>query len=161
MEVDNKKSEYGEEYVNHYFEQYKLYISSIEKISDRRESANRYFISLNSALIIAGSFLIEHISNKNSLAILLLGILFLGLFSCVIFYYLINSYKQLNTGKFTLLHRIESSLPIGLYSTEWEILGKGNDKKKYFPFSHIEKTIPFIFGLAYFCGIIFVIFKIC
>lgn len=42
---------YGAEYKAHLFEQYKLYIESAEKISDRRQSANNYFIAINTALI--------------------------------------------------------------------------------------------------------------
>jgi hypothetical protein len=137
-----------------------LYLAGAEKISERRESANRYFMGLNSVFIISGSFLIEHVSFKKDLIILLFGILLLGLISSTIFYYLINSYKQLNTAKFKLLHRIEESLPLNLYSHEWEILGKGEDNKKYFPFSHVEKMVPFVFGLAYLSGIIFLIIKI-
>ena len=90
------------------FEQYKTYLTSIEKISDRRENANRYFVTLNSAIIISGTFLIENVSNKGLLIFLLLGVLALSIFICIIFYFLINSYKQLNTAKFKLLHEIVS-----------------------------------------------------
>jgi hypothetical protein len=48
------------------------------------------------------------------------------------------------------LHQIENSLPIELYKQEWETLGKGENKKLYFPFSHIEKIIPIVFGVSYF-----------
>ena len=41
------KKEYGELYSQHFFEQYKIYLNGIEKISDRRESANKYFVTLN------------------------------------------------------------------------------------------------------------------
>ena len=45
------KKEYGGDYKNHFFEQYKLYIESVEKTSDRRQQANNYFITINTALI--------------------------------------------------------------------------------------------------------------
>ncbi len=45
------EKEYGAEYQNHLFEQYKLFIDSIEKTSDRRQQANNYFITINTALI--------------------------------------------------------------------------------------------------------------
>jgi hypothetical protein len=40
---------------------------------------------------------------------------------------------------------IEERLPLALYDTEWEALGRGKDKKKYWPFSHIEQYVPWIF----------------
>jgi hypothetical protein len=156
----NTRDKYGDSYKNHLMNQYELYLNSAESISSRRESANKYFLGINSVFIVAGSFLIERVSVKNDLIILLFGILLMGLSVCVIFFYLINSYKQLNTAKFKLLHSIEEELPLNLYSKEWEILGKGEDKKKYFPFSHIERIIPFLFGLAYLGGIIFLAIKI-
>ena len=77
---------------------------------------------------------------------------------CIIFWYLIRSYKQLNIGKFVVIHKIEESLPLALYKYEWEILGEGKDKNKYYPFSHIELWIPWIFGILYFTlGIYFVL----
>src|SRR5215208_5295772 len=43
--------EYGEEYQNHLLEQYKLYVQMADKVSERRQSANRFFLTVNTALI--------------------------------------------------------------------------------------------------------------
>ena len=40
----NSEKEYGNDYKNHFLEQYKMYLESIEKTSDRRQSANNYFL---------------------------------------------------------------------------------------------------------------------
>lgn len=141
------KSKISDKYAEYYFEQYKIYIAGMERISDRRESANRHFITLNSAILVLSGLVIQYTNSHK--ALLLLGLCGLGLVICVIFWFLINSYKQLNTAKFTMLHDMESKLPIEMYKNEWEILGEGKDKKKYFPFSHIERLIPLAFGLAY------------
>lgn len=70
---------------------------------------------------------------------------------CIIFRYLINSYKQLNTGKFKVLHEMESKLPLEIYKYEWnEVLDQGKNSKIYYPFSHIEILVPWIFGSVYF-----------
>ena len=45
------EKEYGQEYKNHLLSQYQLYIESVEKISDRRQNANNYFITINTVLI--------------------------------------------------------------------------------------------------------------
>ncbi len=139
---------YGESYKEHLFDQYKLYVESIEKTSDRRQSANSYFLTINTALIsiIGLSTQIEFFQESKWVYILLSAI---GVIISIIFWFLIRSYKQLNTGKFKVLHQIEERLPIALYENEWKILGEGKDNSKYFPFSHIELYIPIVFGLIY------------
>ena len=142
------KKDYGENYKEHLFEQYKLYVESVEKTSDRRQQANNYFITINTALIsfIGLSFQFKIFENlawiKSILALV-------GIIICVVFWYLIRSYKQLNTGKFAVIHKIEKNLPFALYKYEWEILGEGKDNKKYYPFSHVEHFIPWVFGIIY------------
>jgi len=142
------EKDYGNDYKEHLFEQYKLYVESIEKTSDRRQHANNYFITINTALIslIGLSFQIKIFENLAGVKAVLA---FVGIIICIIFWYLIRSYKQLNTGKFDVIHKIEEHLPLALYKYEWEVLGKGEDNKKYYPFSHIELIIPWVFGIIY------------
>lgn len=149
-----KEKGYGAEYKDHLFEQYKLYIESAEKTSDRRQQANNYFITINTALIslIGLSFQIEFFE---SLARIKSVLALVGIMICFIFWNLLRSYRQLNTGKFAVIHEIEETLPLTLYKYEWEVLGKGEDKKKYYPFSHIELLIPWAFGIIY--AILFII----
>ena len=139
---------YGSEYKNHLFSQYKLYIESVEKISDRRQHTNSYFITINTALISLIGLACQIKLFDNILWVKLL-LSFIGIIICIVFSYLIKSYKQLNSGKFTVIHEIEEKLPLVLYKYEWAILGKGEDKKKYYPFSHIELLIPWVFGSIY------------
>ena len=40
---------YGGEYQNHLLEQYKLYVQMADKISERRQSANSFFLTVNTA----------------------------------------------------------------------------------------------------------------
>ncbi len=46
------EKDYGRDYKAHLLEQYKLYVESVEKTSDRRQQANNYFITINSTLDI-------------------------------------------------------------------------------------------------------------
>lgn len=142
------EKDYGNDYKEHLFEQYKLYVESIEKTSDRRQHANNYFITINTALIslIGLSFQIKIFENLSFVKSILALV---GIIVCIVFWYLIRSYKQLNTGKFAVVHKIEEHLPLALYKYEWEVLGKGEDNKKYYPFSHIELIIPWVFGIIY------------
>ena len=142
------EKDYGNDYKEHLFEQYKLYVESVEKTSDRRQHANNYFITINTALIslIGLSFQIKIFENLSWIKSVLALV---GIIICIVFWYLIRSYKQLNRGKFAVIHEIEKHLPLALYKYEWEILGKGKDNKKYYPFSHIELLIPWVFGIIY------------
>ena len=142
------KEAYGDDYNDHLFEQYKMFVESVEKTSDRRQHANDYFITINTALIalIGLSFQIKIFENVVWIKFVLSII---GAFICVVFWYLIRSYRQLNTGKFVVIHEIEQHLPLALYAYEWKILGEGKDRKKYYPFSHIELLIPWLFGIIY------------
>lgn len=148
-----KEQEYGEGYKNHLFEQYRLYIDSAERVSDRRQQANNYFIAINTALVSLLGFSIFNDSSWLKIMLAALGIVI-----CFIFYFLIRSYRQLNSGKFSVIHEIEQNLPLAPYKYEWKILGEGQNKKIYYPFSHIECLIPWIFGLIYlFLAIYFLI----
>jgi len=154
----NNEKKYGVLYKEHLFEQYKLYIDSIEKVSDRRQGANNYFVTVNTVLIsvigmaLEGSF----IQFADWIKPFIAG---LGITICIIFWFLIRSYKQLNTGKFKVLHQIEEQLPMDLYRYEWKVLGSGKKLKVYFPFSHIEQYIPWVFGAFYF--ILLLMFTLC
>ena len=64
-------------------------------------------------------------------------------------YRIIKSYKDMNSGKFKVIHIIEKKLPLALYDAEWSVLGRGEDPKLYLPFTHIEIKIPWIFIIFY------------
>ncbi len=146
--LSNTEKQYGTKYKDHFFEQYKLYIDSVEKISDRRQNANNYFISINTALIsLIGLSMQYRILEEFSWVKAMVAVV--GILICVIFWFLIRSYKQLNTGKFKVLHGIENQLPLALYKHEWHILGEGKKNNIYYPFSHIELLIPWAFGTIY------------
>ena len=96
------KEDYGSEYKEHLFEQYKLYVESIDNISDRRQNANNYFITINTVLIslLGFSFESNFLSSGEWVRIVVAVV---GTVICIIFWFLIRSYKQLNTGKFHVL----------------------------------------------------------
>ena len=139
---------YGKKYKDHLFEQYKLFISSAENISDRRAKANDHFIAVNGVLMTVIGLIFQFKIFEDAIWLKALFPVF-GLIICIIFRFKINAYKQLNTGKFKVIHEIEEKLPLALYKYEWVALGEGKDRKKYYPFSHIELLIPVIFGIIY------------
>ncbi len=53
--IVNDKARYGEDYQAHSLEIYKLYVQMADNISARRQTANSFFLTVNTAIIgIAG-----------------------------------------------------------------------------------------------------------
>jgi hypothetical protein len=136
--------QYGDKYVEHLLEQYKIYISAAEKISDRRQKSNEFFLALNTALVALLGFIVTKTASANvSFGVALSSVA--GMTMGYLWYRMLQSYKGLNGGKFNVIHVIEQRLPLALYDTEWELLGRGANKKIYWPFTHIELMVPWIF----------------
>lgn len=142
------ESEYGEKYKDHFLEQYKLYVEMADRISSRRMLANSFFVAIHSALITAFSLMLkEKIFHADFFSLLpFLSAIVL----CVMWIRIIESYKQLSSGKFTIVHEFEKELPASPYDEEWSVLGKGGDKSLYLPLTHMENFVPLVFVVIYF-----------
>lgn len=144
------ESEYGVKYKEHLLEQYKLYVEMADRVSARRSTANAFFLTANT-LLLSGSGILSHICSGSVIsdplapAMALIG----GILLCFAWKSIVKSYKQLNDGKFKIIHAIEKKLPIGLYEAEWKVLGEGKDTKKYAPLTRLESLIPNIFIILY------------
>ena len=132
-------------YKDHVLEQYKLYVEMADRISARRSTANTFFLTLNTLLVGALSVCAEKFS---SLSVIVLCISAIVL--CYVWKSLINSYRQLNTAKFTVIGEFEKKLPSSPYwSAEWSALGEGKDPKKYKQLTSVEKWVPIVFICLY------------
>lgn len=139
---------YGDKYIEHLLDQYKIYLNAAEKVSDRRQKTNEFFLGLNTALVALLGFIATKTSQQE--ISLMLGVSSIaGITVCYLWYRIIASYKGLNSAKFKVIHAIELRLPLALYDTEWEMLERGKNKDVYWPFSHIELHVPKIFIAIY------------
>ncbi len=136
------------EHTGLYFEQYKLYLEHLDRLADRRQSSNSFFLTLNTGLCAALAFLCSK-DAAQELRPLLLIIPFAGIVLSVFWHRLVASYRQLSTGKFDIVHRMETHLPMAPYRAEWEVLGGGNDSSKYIPLTHVEVWVPRLFITMY------------
>ena len=152
MKLINKKNLTNDIDKNILLEQYKTYVESADKISDRRINVNTFFITLNSALIT-----VMTIFFSNTYLLLLLA--FLGIIFSILWFLNIKNYKQINSCKFDIIQQIEKYLPINLYKAEWDILTKNKSDKKYIPVSKLEMFLPFVFILIYTVIIIYFLFS--
>lgn len=141
-----KLDEYPEKYIDHLIEQYKLYVQSHEKISERREGSNKFFLGLNAA-IVGGIVALVNASKDQGGILIIVSLSAIAI--CTFWYQSIQSYDSLNTGKFKVIHAIEKRLPLALYESEWIALGRGHDPSLYRPISHLERSVPIAFGLIY------------
>ena len=127
-------------YQTHLIEQYKIYVEMADRVSARRQSANSYFLAINTAII---GFVGYVSPNKTSKYLWVLGLG--GVAICYLWYRIILSYKLLNSGKFKVIHLLEHELPAHPYCAEWAVLGEGKDSRLYRPVTHIENGVPWIF----------------
>ena len=139
--------EYGERYQSDYLEMYKSYVVSVDHTSSRRQTANSFFLTLNTAILAFLGYVKPSFGQPIGRLTILATIG--GIVICYVWYRLILSYKGLNSGKFKVIHMIENRLPISPYNAEWEAVGRGKDVKKYRPFTRIEIWIPWIFVIIY------------
>lgn len=130
-------------------EQYKLYVEMADRISARRQNANTFAHSINAALIGFLSFLQAKGDAINNGEILIV-IACAGMILNWVWYRMVRSYRDLNTAKFLVIHQIESGLAIRPYAAEWEAVGRGEDRKLYLPFTHIEIWVPWLFFALHF-----------
>ena len=136
------ENEYGVDYKNHFLEMYKVYLEMADRISSRRQSANNFFLTINTAVVGFIGY-IQLGAEKGSDYYYLISVA--GMVLCYIWYRLVKSYKGLNSGKFKVVRQLEKKLPVSPYDTEWEIVGKGKKPELYLPFTNIEMKVPWVF----------------
>lgn len=135
---------YGESFKADLFEQYKLYVESAEKISDRRVAANNYLLTVNAFLVTLYGLVAA--SRFNSFWTILVPVA--GLLVALTWHRIITSYRDLNTVKFNVIHELEQQMPAALYAYEWHKAEAGRGKA-YHPLSHLERWVPIIFIVLY------------
>lgn len=141
------KNKFGENYDQILSEQYKLYVEMADRISARRMMAHSFFIGINTAIIGAGALLFKE--GLRTTEIWMLTPFLMLLLLCFLWWRIINSYRQLNAGKYKVIGEIEQKLPIQPYHAEWKALGEGKNSKLYKPLTHVEDLVPALFGAFY------------
>ena len=137
-------TEYGTLYHQHLFEQYKLYVDSADHISQRRTTANSFFLTVNASLVTLYG-LASHLKASTAWHLLVPAA---GILVCVAWFSLVENYRRLNSVKFDVIHTLEKKLPAALYKCEWKLLEKGKGRV-YQPVTHIEQWIPAVFAVLY------------
>jgi hypothetical protein len=137
-------------------EQYKIYVEMADRVSARRGLANTFFLTLNTAVFTVVGVFWQHPPGTTR------GLLVVPWFAlvvqCLAWFWLLRSYRQLNTAKYAVVGALEERLPASPYwRAEWVALGEGRDPSRYWPLSHVEQWIPIIFALVYTAGLLAVL----
>jgi hypothetical protein len=134
-------------------EQYKIYVEMADRISARRSLTNTFFLTLNTAVFAAIGSLWK--TPPAAPSWLLVFPLLALLVQCGAWFFLVRSYRQLNSAKYIVIGVLEERLPASPYwKAEWKALGEGKDKAKYWPMTHLEQWIPIIFAATYIAAFI-------
>lgn len=130
-------------------QQYRLYVEMADKVSQRRHQTNSFFLTVNLALVTALSTLVtgdgSTVTGHGGVVIAAVA----GVSFSYFWRRLVRSYRQLNTGKFEVIHLLESRLPARLYDAEWVALGRGEDPGRYLQMTNVEEKVPLVFAGLY------------
>jgi hypothetical protein len=133
-----------------------MYAEMADRVSARRSLTNTFFLTLNTAIFAGIGALLK--DPRQVSAWFLVFPLVALLVQCFAWYFLVRSYRQLNSAKYTVIGALEERLPASPYwSAEWKALGEGKDKSKYWPLSHLEQWVPALFAATYVATFIAVI----
>lgn len=130
-------------------EQYKIITASADKITDKRQNANKFYLGINSFIFAVSGYFT---TTKISIVPLLISTI--GFLISIVWHQNINSFKRLNSAKFKVIHEMESHLPANVYRKEDEYLQKG-----YYKLTSVEKWVPLIFGVSYALVIVHILIK--
>jgi len=125
--------------------QWQTCVEMANSVSQRRDTMNNIFVTLNLAIIAAVSI---------NWDIKSLFILAAGIVVCVIWLLFIRNYKLLNAEKFNVINEIEKKLPVKPFNDEWKKLERN---KKYKDSTKLEKTLPIMFIVLYVIAIITIV----
>lgn len=129
---------------------YKLQAELADRVSQRREGANRLYVSLLVGLMVFLGAVLRFGAGDFPAGMVLLVAGVMGSLLAVSWFVVIRSYRQLNSGKFKALHELEEKLAYPFFKREWELLAEGKERSRYWKLTNVEVGLPCIFFLLFF-----------
>lgn len=124
---------------------YKLLVEMADRVSQRRQAANSFYLSVNAGIVGATAYLATLKPGWLSGSVISVA----GLLVCVVWSWNITSYKTLNSAKWRVINDLEESLPARPFHSEWARLAPRGDGKRHTPFHQVERLVPIIFGAVH------------
>lgn len=124
---------------------YKLHSELADRVSQRRERANRLYISVLGGMVTCLAISIRFGVGGLPSDVVLGCAGLLGALLSLSWLSVLRSYRQLNTGKFEALKNLETNLIYPFFTTEWDLLSEGRDRSRYWSLTIVETGLPYIF----------------
>ena len=124
---------------------YRLHAELADRVSQRREGANRLYVSLLLALVLFLAALLRFGAGDVPGDVIVGTVGIIGVVLSISWLLVIRSYRQLNTGKLKALEELETRLEYPFFKCEWQLLGKGKDRGMYWRLTQAEAVLPWTF----------------
>ena len=134
---------------------YKLHAGLADRASRRRAGANRLYVSLLTGILLLLAAFLRYETGTVPLWIILTSFAAVGMLLSASWFFVIRSYRQLNSGKFGTLMELEEKLAWPFFKREWEMLGEGRNARRYWKLTVVETFLPlgfFAVSLALFAA---------
>ena len=124
---------------------YKLLVEMSDRVSQRRQSANSFYLSVNT-LLVGGSAYLGTLQPR-PLNVIVISVA--GIAICAVWVINILSYKTLNQAKFKVINDLEQRLVEQPFHQEWGHLDPDLDGERHRPFHQVERVVPWVFMAVY------------
>lgn len=138
---------------------YLLHVELADRVSQRREGANRLYVTLLAAMAAFLGALFRYGIDDAAVEIVMGAASLVGVLLAASWYVVIRSYRQLNSGKFKALHELEEKLAYPFFKREWELLEEGKNMSRYWRLTVVETALPGIFVGLFFAVLLFLAFR--
>ena len=138
---------------------YKLHAELADRVSQRREGANRLYVSLHVGLVVFLAALMRFGFGDTPERLVVGAVGGVGVLLSISWFAIIRSYRQLNSEKFRVLHDLEKQLPFQFFVLEWDPQRKGRKSNRYWKLTQVEVTLPVIFCGMFLALIVYSVFR--
>lgn len=121
---------------------YKIHAIAADDVSRRRDSANRMYLAATTAIAVVMGIAMRGGTGEIPTWIVTMILSVMGALIQSAWIDVINTYKQLNSCKFKVLHEIEEDMAYPFYRKEWEYMKQGQDPLVYKKMTVTEKKLP-------------------
>lgn len=142
-------AEYGPGDAERAFDQYRMYVGDIGRLERLRGFTNTFYLSANTGFTAALAALAGFATFGDPAWLWLIAGGVAGLMLGYWWRRVLQSYASLAKAKWALVTKVEETLPLRLYKTEWEGLKRDPKEASYVELTSIERRIPIMFMLIY------------
>ena len=126
-------------------EEYKIMLDTSERMMDRRQGTNSFYITLCTAMLTVIVGFVATKANTFAWSAVTFVISGMMLFICDNWKRTLEAYGLSNQAKYEVLNKIEEKLPASIFNSEW----KYGKSIKYSSYSKRESKVPLIFSVLF------------